>query len=92
MKILLCLLLSALPLVASKKPNVILIFADDLGIGLLGSHGQQLIKTPHLDKLAGESVWLEDFHVAPSCSPTRSSMLTGRSEPIPGRSTIRRVR
>ena len=39
-----------------SKPNVILIYADDLGIGLLGSYGQQLIKTPHIDRLADEGM------------------------------------
>ena len=63
---------------AASPPNVVFVIADDQGYGDLGFTGNPVIKTPHLDKLAGESVWLEDFHVAPSCSPTRSSMLTGR--------------
>ena len=63
---------------AEQSPNVVFVITDDQGYGDLGFTGNPVIKTPHLDKLAGESVWLEDFHVAPSCSPTRSSMLTGR--------------
>ena len=63
---------------AADRPNVVFVITDDQGYGDLGFTGNPIIKTPHLDKLAGESVWLEDFHVAPSCSPTRSSMLTGR--------------
>ena len=65
-------------LAAEQSPNVVFVITDDQGYGDLGFTGNPVIKTPHLDKLAGESVWLEDFHVAPSCSPTRSSMLTGR--------------
>lgn len=49
----------------AERPNVILIFADDLGPGLLGSYGQQLIKTPHLDKLAASIVLL----LVGPCSP-----------------------
>lgn len=63
---------------ADRSPNVVVVITDDQGYGDLGFTGNPRIKTPHLDKLAGESVWLEDFHVAPSCSPTRSSMMTGR--------------
>lgn len=62
----------------ANPPNVVFVITDDQGYGDLGFTGNPIIKTRHLDKLAGESVWLEDFHVAPSCSPTRSSMLTGR--------------
>lgn len=63
---------------AERRPNVVFVITDDQGYGDLGFTGNPIIKTPHLDQLAGKSVWLEDFHVAPSCSPTRSSMLTGR--------------
>lgn len=71
-----CPTLAAQPL--QKSPNVVFVITDDQGYGDLGFTGNPIIKTPHLDKLAAESVWLEDFHVAPSCSPTRASMLTGR--------------
>ena len=63
---------------AEQSPNVVFVITDDQGYGDLGFTGNPIIQTPHLDQLAGESVWLEDFHVAPSCSSTRSSMLTGR--------------
>lgn len=63
---------------AAEKPNVVFVITDDQGYGDLGFTGNPIIQTPHLDKLARESVWLEDYHVAPSCSPTRSAMLTGR--------------
>ena len=60
-----------------KKPNVILIFADDLGIGLLGSHGQKLIKTPHLDRLAAEGMSFTNYYGPVFCAPSRWSLLTG---------------
>jgi len=61
-----------------KRPNVVLILADDMGYGDLGFHGNPKIRTPHLDKFARQSVRMKNFHVSPVCSPTRSSLLTGR--------------
>lgn len=60
-----------------QKPNVILIMTDDQGYGDLECHGNPYVKTPALDKFYGESVRFTDFHVDPSCSPTRSALLTG---------------
>jgi arylsulfatase A-like enzyme len=57
---------------------VILVITDDQGYGDLGVHGNAVIRTPHLDRLAQESVRLTDFHVDPTCSPTRAALLTGR--------------
>ncbi len=62
----------------AKKPNIILIMTDDQGHGDLGFHGNPVIRTPHLDKFAKESVRFKNFFVCPVCSPTRSSLLTGR--------------
>lgn len=62
----------------AEKPNVILVITDDQGLGDLGYHGNPHIKTPVLDKLAGESVRFSQFLVSPVCAPTRSSLLTGR--------------
>ncbi len=62
----------------ARKPNVILVITDDQGYGDLGCHGNPLLKTPHLDKLYRDSVRLTDFHVDPTCSPTRAALLTGR--------------
>jgi arylsulfatase A-like enzyme len=59
-------------------PNVILIITDDQGYGEIAAHGNPVIKTPHLDRLHAASVRLTDFHVDPTCSPTRSALLTGR--------------
>lgn len=64
--------------VAADRPNVLLIMTDDQGYGDLGVHGNPIIQTPHLDRLAHESVRLETFCVSPVCSPTRASLMTGR--------------
>ena len=61
-----------------KKPNVILIITDDQGYGDLGCHGNPVIQTPALDNLHSESVRLTNFHVGPTCAPTRASVMTGR--------------
>lgn len=63
---------------AATPPNIILIITDDQGYGDLGFHGNPVLKTPHLDRLAEESVILERFYVSPVCAPTRASLLTGR--------------
>ena len=62
---------------AAERPNVILIMTDDQGYGDLSCHGNPVLSTPHLDKLASESVRLTDFHVAPMCTPTRGQLLSG---------------
>ena len=62
----------------AAKPNVILIVTDDQGYGDLACHGNPFIKTPNMDELHGESVRLTDYHVDPTCSPTRSALMSGR--------------
>ncbi|MEM6581069.1 MAG: arylsulfatase [Pseudomonadota bacterium] len=62
----------------NSRPNVILIVADDLGWNDVGFNGSD-IRTPHLDQLANDGVQLERFYVQPSCSPTRSELMTGQS-------------
>ena len=62
----------------SRSPNVIVIVTDDQGYGDVGGHGNSMIATPHLDRLRRESVRLTDFHVDPTCSPTRSALVSGR--------------
>ena len=62
----------------TEKPNVILIITDDQGYGDLACHGNPWIKTPNMDKLWEESVRLTDYHVSPTCAPTRSALMTGR--------------
>ena len=63
---------------AAKRPNVILVMTDDQGFGDLRCHGNSMIKTPNLDRLHSQSVRFTDFHVDPTCSPTRAALLTGR--------------
>lgn len=64
---------------AKRKPNIIYIYADDLGYGELGSYGQRKIKTPHLDKLAKEGIrFTKHYTSTPVCAPARCMLLTGR--------------
>ncbi|MFC4871675.1 arylsulfatase [Negadavirga shengliensis] len=60
------------------RPNVILIITDDQGYGDLGITGNPHVQTPVIDRLAEESVRLNQFYVSPVCAPTRSSLMTGR--------------
>jgi arylsulfatase A-like enzyme len=62
---------------AAQKPNIVFILADDMGSYDVGWRGSK-IKTPNLDKLCNEGAKLENFYVQPVCSPTRSSLMTGR--------------
>jgi arylsulfatase B len=62
---------------ADDRPNIVLVITDDQGYGDLSHTGNPVIKTPHLDALAAESTSLTDYHVAPTCSPTRASLMTG---------------
>lgn len=61
-----------------KRPNVILILTDDQGYGDLSLHGNTQLATPHMDSIAQEGAQFTHFHSSPVCSPTRSSLLTGR--------------
>jgi len=61
-----------------KKPNFIVIYADDQGYGALSCYGATKLKTPHIDRMAAEGMKFTDFYVsAPVCTPTRSSLMTG---------------
>ena len=62
----------------AERPNVILIVTDDQGYGDVGAHGNRHIETPNLDRLHDESIRLTNFHVNPTCSPTRAALMTGR--------------
>ncbi|MFN4146569.1 MAG: sulfatase-like hydrolase/transferase [Runella sp.] len=69
----------ASPVHGSGKPNIILILADDMGIGDVGCYGQKIIKTPHIDRVALEGVRFTDFYAGSAvCSPSRCSLLTGK--------------
>ena len=62
-----------------KKPNIILIMADDLGYGDVGFNGNKIIKTPAMDKMAASGMTFSNFYAGgPVCSPTRGTVLTGR--------------
>jgi len=61
-----------------RRPNVIVIMTDDQGYGDMSCHGNPFVKTPKLYRLWAESVRLTDFHVDPTCSPTRAALMTGR--------------
>jgi arylsulfatase A len=60
------------------RPNVLLIVTDNVGYGDLGCYGNRAVKTPNQDRLAEEGVRCTDFYAAPSCSPSRGLILTGR--------------
>lgn len=67
------------PPLASRKPNIVLILADDMGYGDIGSNGVKDIRTPHLDRLAREGVRLTAcYSNGPVCTPTRAALMTGR--------------
>lgn len=70
---------AALPLQAQSKPNFIIIYTDDQGIGDLGCYGGPDVKTPNIDKLAASGIRFTDWHTnSPVCSPSRASVLTGK--------------
>ena len=71
---------SAIQAEESRPPNIILILTDDQGYGDLSCHGNPILKTPHIDRLHSESVRLTNYHVSPTCAPTRCALLTGRHE------------
>ena len=73
-------ILAASGVSADTKPNVILLMADDMGWAQTGYYGYPLMKTPNLDEMASSGLRMDRFYAAaPSCTPTRASVLTGRS-------------
>lgn len=75
-----------------SNPNVVLLIADDLGIGDLGCYGNRTLRTPHIDRLAKEGVTLTQ-HIAasPLCTPSRAAFLTGRYPIRSGMAAFSRV-
>ena len=73
-----------------KRPNFLVIVADDLGFSDIGAFGGE-IDTPNLDRLAYAGIRFTDFHSAPACSPTRSMLLTGTDHHIAGIGTMLEV-
>ena len=63
----------------SRRPNIVLLFADDAGYGDFGFHGSLKFKTPNLDRLARSGVRFTSFYVTgATCAPSRAGLLTGR--------------
>jgi len=74
---------------ANKKWNIVFLIADDLGAPDLGSYGNSAVKTPNLDRLAKEGVLFTKAYVTSAqCSPSRASILTGRSPHAVGASRL----
>ncbi len=71
-------LLLASAATAADQPNIVVLFADDLGYGDLSSYGHPTIRTPNIDRLAGEGLRLTSFYSAPACVQARIRLLTGR--------------
>ena len=70
--------LATAPLYGASKPNIILIYADDLGYGDLGCYGSKLNATPHIDRLATQGMRFTDYYSASAvCSPSRGALLSG---------------
>ncbi len=59
------------------KPNIIFIYADDMGMGLMGCYGQEIVKTPHIDRLAEQGVRFTRCYSSQYCCPARASLLMG---------------
>jgi len=74
-----------------RQPNILLIVADDLGFSDVGSFGGE-IATPTLDRLANEGLLLSNFHVLPTCSPSRSVLLSGTDNHVAGMGTMGEVK
>ena len=81
----------------ARKPNVVIVITDDQGYGDLAFTGNSVIRTPTLDKLSKQGTLLNNFHVDPTCAPTRSALMTGRYSDrvgvwhtVQGRSLLRR--
>jgi len=62
---------------SAERPNVIVILSDDQGYGDLSCHDNPVLQTPNLDRLHGESLRFTNFHVSPTCAPSRASLMSG---------------
>lgn len=82
-RIIILLLLSYIPsalILGDSPPNIVLVMTDDQGWGQMGYRDHPVLKTPHLDAMAANGLRFERFYAgAPNCSPTRSTVMTGRS-------------
>ena len=64
----------------NKFPNIIIVMPDDVGYGDYDCHGNPVVRTPAADAFFKQSVRFTDFHVSPTCAPTRAALMTGRHE------------
>jgi len=62
----------------AARPNIILVITDDQGYGDLACHGNPIIQTPNIDEFYTQSVRLTDYHVSPTCAPTRGALMCGQ--------------
>jgi arylsulfatase A-like enzyme len=74
------LLVSGVAIAEDSLPNIIIVMPDDVGYGDMACLGSPIVRTPSLDQFWSQSVRLTNFHVSPTCSPTRSALITGRHE------------
>ena len=65
---------------AGSRPNIILVMTDDQGLGDLSCMGNEVLQTPNLDRFYEMSTRFTEFHVSPTCAPTRSAIFSGRHE------------
>jgi arylsulfatase len=63
-----------------RRPNIVIVMPDDVGYGDFSCLGSPIIRTPHIDAFHAQSVRFTNFHVSPTCAPTRSALMTGRHE------------
>ena len=61
-----------------SRPNIILVMTDDQGMGDLSCMGNPIVRTPRIDRFYEQSTRFADFHVSPTCAPTRSALMSGR--------------
>src|SRR3954453_23043750 len=71
---------AAAPSPAAARPNIILVMPDDVGYGDYSCLGSPVMKTPSADAFWAQSVRFTDFHVSPTCAPTRAALMSGRHE------------
>lgn len=77
---------------AERSPNIVVIFCDDMGWGDVGCFGNPTIRTPHLDRMAGEGQkWTQFYVAAPVCTPSRAGLMTGRYPIRNGMTSSQRV-
>ena len=82
-------IVSPLPAAHAARPNVIVVMTDDQGYGDLSVHGNPVLRTPNLDRLASQSIRLTDFHGGPMCTPTRGQLMSGRHALANGAMNVR---